>query len=31
MRNRRKLAILLGLSEDYFKCEHEYEYSTFQD
>jgi len=29
MRNRRKLAILLGLSEDYFKCEHEYEYSTF--
>ena len=29
MRNRRKLAILLGLSEDYFKCEHKYEYNTF--
>lgn len=29
MRNRRKLAQLLGLSTDYFKKQHDYQYRTF--
>lgn len=30
LRNRKKLAIILGLEEDYFKCTHEYEYKEFE-
>lgn len=29
IRNRRKLAVLLGLPQNYFSCKHEYEYSEF--